>query len=174
MSIIAVNKRNGKISMAADSQVTVGDSVIVPDHGFKKLRKIKGALLAVCGGCDEGEMFFSFYAANKVPKATKDGIFTFFAGFYKKRDSFNESLKADQDISLNTYIVALNGKVFVVNDTFVIEIKAGNSYAIGDCWIVAMALMDEGISPKRAVESVCRYSTYCSLPVISYEVPYGK
>ncbi len=173
MSIVAVRNKGGIIQVAADSQVTLCDELIAYSSDFKKICRIKDMVIAAVGVCDEIDMFYRYVRANKTPIAKKNDVFNFMSEFYKRRDEHNTTLKGDNGISSSMYCMMFSGKIFMADQTFIVELKNNKFHAFGQGWQMALGVMEVGGTPFDAVRVVCKYNIYCGLPITTYEMPYA-
>lgn len=174
MSIVAVKNNGGRIIMVGDSQVTLGE-IKVNTSGFQKLRRIKGMIVGCVGSVEEASLFYYFINSSDPPNPTEDSVLDYMVRFYKGRDELNNKLIGEEELSRNRVLLAVGGKCFRVDSTFVYEVKPGYHDAIGCEYAAAIYMMDNGISPEKTVNSICDRNIFCSKPIIKYmmEVSHG-
>uniref|UniRef100_A0A6H1ZGZ9 Proteasome endopeptidase complex n=1 Tax=viral metagenome TaxID=1070528 RepID=A0A6H1ZGZ9_9ZZZZ len=168
MSIIACRVTKDKIYLAADTQLTRG-SDIRPGVKYKKIRNVKGLVIAAVGTCTEVDLFTKYVKENEFPYRKRD-IVTFMADFYAHRDTVNAKLipKGDDDVSSGTFIIVFNGNAYSISDLFVAKIN--DLYAIGSGEPYALGAMEFGATVQEAIEITCKYSTDCSVPIQYMEI----
>ena len=156
MSVIACRITENGYELAADSQVTLGDTK--PPIKFSKLFTVNSINVGSVGSCREA-MLFKLYATKVTPIPTEDSLLEFYS-------SFNEwALKKTGDVlqTENAYFLGFKDQVFRIDpDWFISEIKTFD--AIGH-YEFALAALYLGHTAKEAVEVTTELSIYCELPV---------
>lgn len=177
MSVIACRIKDDKIYISADSQATrsgdIKDNGCTP-LGKSKLVKIGGTIIGATGQLEEAAMLKMFVKGNKLPNPDEESVFCYMSEFYKKRDTFFPAQKERDCTSDNQYIIIYDGSVFFIEQLLVARLKKNSFQAIGIGWLPALGAMEMGAMPRKAVEIACKYSVFCSQPITSFEVPYGK
>jgi ATP-dependent protease HslVU (ClpYQ) peptidase subunit len=174
MSIVAVSNLGGRLAVSADSQVTICDEVIGTAANFKKIDKIGDMVLAAVGCVDEVSILKMYIKNNPMPEPKYQAVFQYVSNFYKVRDSHNGKMADTDNISRSSFVLMFSGKLYLIDNTFIIDIKNGKFHAIGRGWQMALGVMEMGGDTEDAVRVVCSRNIYCSLPVVTYESDYKK
>jgi hypothetical protein len=171
MSVIAVrvHPSGAKWEIASDSsQIFNDETVRVEDEmGFSKLMKINNMVIGATGNCDESSHLFE-YARIRLPgfhRPDAGYLRDFLQGFNEWRKENGLSHKNHK----NQYVFGILNRVFMNTGWYISEILTYS--AIGAGYQYALGALHTGSSARKAVEAACELSTYCCLPVKSFEFP---
>ena len=165
MSVIAVRKHEGKITIACDSQSSWGNSykTNTSDNSDKELKnygkisKVNGMTIGCAGQCSHIALFEIFTKTHKPKSANRDEVLEWIIEFKEwvhKKAQINW-----QDVSL-ACILIIENKIFTIYSWLeVVEVKDFD--AIGSGMWLAIGAMDMGANPIKAVEVASKYVLTC-------------
>jgi len=162
MSVVCARVYKNKIQLAADSILTRGWSKRT-DCKFSKLAKINGIIIGSVGKAQESSLMCYYMKTHTPKKASEKAVLDFIVEFSKWKEGYCDG----KDVE-NSYILAFNGKCFMVQGSFVFEID--NYCAIGAGDDFATAALYLGHTPKEAVRVAAELSCYVSEPIIEEEM----
>jgi len=168
MSIVAALRRNGKITIAADTLALFGEGMSIPpaNASVSKMLRVGDAIVGGTGWAVYDDILDHFLAnADPPPLNSRRAIYAFFLEFWKAlRETY--SLVNDQSASKETpfgdldatFLVASSGGLFKVSsDLGVTEfqqhhaIGSGSEYALG----ALQVLVDRESRDDVVVRSAC-------------------
>ena len=161
MSVVAVRVYDKEIEMAADSIIVCGSRQELYYGNHTKLNKINNMIIGTSGSCEEGGLMW-MYAQNHRPLSpTERDVLEFFVEFVNwKKD------KSSSSILNNHYLLAIEGKVFHIQNYMVLEVD--KYAAIGAGADYALAALYLGSSAEKSAEVACDLSCYVAEPIITY------
>ena len=157
MSIVCCRVKEKVIEIAADSITVRGYTQEKGKDNYSKLCEVNGMIIGSVGLCSENGMLQIFASTRKPAAPSEDAILNFIAEFteWKKK-------KTDKYELENHYIIAFEGKVFMINQFWVKEITSYE--AIGAGMDYALSALYLGFDVTKAVEVACELSIYCEMP----------
>lgn len=162
MSVVATKVYKDRIEICADSIVVSGHSKNTKGD-FTKIHKDNGMIIGTVGSAEEGSLMWHYMSTHKPANSTEKDILSFIIEFANwKRD-----LTGNSSIC-NSYILAYDGKVFMIENMLVYEISSYEAIGAGQDF--ANAVLYLGHSAKEAVKVACELSCYVSEPIIEYEM----
>lgn len=164
MSIVCTRVGTSEIVMASDSQVTVGWTAFRDDHTVKLFASPLGMLVGGVGDAAPIALLKMFVQTRTPREATEDGMIEFVFAF--RRWLSEHGYDADDE---NTYHVAFNGRVFLIEGYFVQEIR--DYHAIGSGMEYALAALYLGADAARAASVAAALNIYCSEPINTMMMP---
>lgn len=161
MSVVAVRIYDDKIEMSADSIIVCGSRQELFYSHHTKLNQINDMIIGTSGSCEEGGLMW-MYAKNHRPlSATERDVLEFFVEFVNwKKD------KSSSSVLNNSYLIAIEGKVFHIQNYMVLEVDKYSAIGAGADY--ALAALYLGSSAEKAVKVACDLSCYVAEPVITY------
>lgn len=172
MSVVVAKVYDDKIVVAADSHGSVDLENIDHEEGnIKKLMQINDVIIGAAGDLYEVQRLFHYFKIEHPQLLTQDDLQKFIYDFieYKKRgyglfDRIKKRLVFNPKLE-SSYIFVFNNQCYVVEGTIVFQVS--KSYAIGSGWREAYAALRAGMTPKEAVDMVCKYNVTVSPPIVS-------
>lgn len=159
MSVIAGKVYSDKIIMAADSIIVRGWS---KRTNFSKIATINDMIIGGSGTAEEQSLFFRFAQTHKPESSTEKDVLTFIVEFANwKKDYGSGSVD-------NSYLIAINGHLFLIEHMFVREIFDYEAIGAGEDYAIAALYL--GHTPVEAVKVACELCCYVSEPIITYEM----
>ena len=141
MSVVVIKIETDKISVSSDSGCYQGYGVLpTKNMTTSKLEKINNTILGGVGSAEETQLFFDYMKTHVIDIADREHI----RNFLKEFQDYKEGLGLSKDLN-NTYILATNGRGFVIEGMFISEVKtfwaigAGQDYANGALYMGATA-----------------------------------
>ena len=165
MSVVAARVYDDHIEIAADSIVISGE--MKRTGTFSKVEAINDMIIGACGICRETTLMWQFAKTHKPESATERDVLTFIVEFMKWKKEFGGEPNIEND-----YIIAYQGKLFEVQETFVNQVK--DYVAIGAGMYFATTALYLDRSPKEAVEVACALNYYVSKPIVSFAMKIGE
>ena len=172
MSVIACRVSFDNISFAADSQITCRSS---KDNKleYEKIQTIDNVTMGAAGWLDECILIGDYIRRHDFPNNSSD-ILLYMLEFYKYRDSLSETFKPqcdDEERSASSMVmmVAVDGKVFLVDNRTVLRVKSYHAIGSGD--VYAQAIMAYGGDVDSAVRIACQIDLNCAEPIQHVDVP---
>ncbi|MBM5572589.1 MULTISPECIES: MFS transporter [Deefgea] len=186
MTTIVAVKKDGVISIAADSQSTFGDTRLaaLDDARWNKIFQHGDSYFAICGSAAHDLVLQS--ALKKMKKLDFSNRAAIFESFRKLHSKLKDDffLKTDEEeddayeSSQMTVLIANAHGIFGVyslREVYEFErfwaIGSGRDYAIGAMQAVYDQLAASDIA-KVGVETGCMFDVASSLPMTSYSVAY--
>lgn len=163
MSVVCAKVYNDKIQIAADSILVNGFSKRT-DCKFAKLSRINNIIVGSVGTAQECSLMWHYMETHKPKDATDKAILDFIIEFAKWKSDYS-----DGNAIHNSYILAFDGKCFMIERSFVFEIT--NYRAIGAGEDFANAALYLGHTPREAVNVAAQLSCYVAEPIIEEEMP---
>lgn len=162
MSVVATKVYKDRIEMCADSIIVCGYSKNTKGD-FTKIHKDNGMIIGTVGNAEEGSLMWHYMSTHKPSNATEKDILSFIIEFanWKKDLIGNSSVR-------NSYLLAYDGKVFMIDNMLVYEISSYEAIGAGQDF--ANAVLHLGHSPKEAVKVACELSCYVAEPIIEYKM----
>ena len=158
MSVVAVRKKDGKVTIGADSIRITGWGTQEKDK-LAKLFRVNADMIVGTVGDSAIHSLFREFLKNHLPKSnTEYGWTTLVSEF---SNHLNE-LKNPPKLETSAFIVVHKQKVFFIDSYFVREIN--DYYAIGAGMDYALAALHLGASVKEAIETACHLSIFCEKP----------
>lgn len=168
MSIIVAVRRNGRITMAADTLALFGEGMTVPEYNARacKIIRVGDAVVGGTGWAVYDDILDHYLSGGEPPALdSRRAIYAFFVDFWRALKE-NYALVNEQAASKDTpfgdldatFLVAGSGGLFQVSsDMGVTEFKAyhaigsGAEYALG----VMHALRDRERDDESLVQAAC-------------------
>ena len=147
MSVVAVRKEKGKITIGADSIRISGWGTQEKDKLAKLFRINKDMVLGTAGSCATASLFRSFLD-NHLPKMNDEYGWTLLMREFA--DHLSE-VKSGPKFEDSIFIVVHRGKIFFLGGYFVREVK--DYYAIGAGMDYALAALYLGASVEKAIRT---------------------
>ena len=161
MSVVAARVYDDHIEIAADSIIVQGD--MKRTGNFSKLACINDMIIGSCGEAREIALMWQFAKTHKPEAATERDVLAFIVEFLKWKKDFGGEPEME-----NEYVIAYQGRLFEIEDTFVNQVK--DYVAIGAGMYFATAALYLCQNPTAAVKVACDLSCYVSEPIVSYEM----
>ncbi|MBK68003.1 MAG: hypothetical protein CMP22_07740 [Rickettsiales bacterium] len=170
MTVVAVKKQNGIVSIASDDATTSGYTTIsnADNKSFTKLKQIGKYTIAGSGLTSITSLLFMYAKTHLIRENSEEGVLDWFKGFLDWR----KEKTGEYGISSNNFIIVWDNKIYEFQDFQVTEIR--ENYAIGSGRDFALAAMYMGASAKKAVECAINFDSYCSAPVHFFNCIGGK
>ena len=158
MSIVCCKVGDEKIKIASDSITVRGYTQEKGKDNYSKLCETNGMIIGSCGLCSENGMLQIFASTRKPSAPSEDALLNFFTEFaeWKKR-------KTDKYVLENQYIIAFEGKAFMVSHFWVKEITSYEAIGAGEDYALAALYLNHDVD--KAVEVACELSIYCEKPI---------
>ncbi|WP_027468427.1 MFS transporter [Deefgea rivuli] len=186
MTTIVAVKKDGVISIAADSQSTFGDTRLaaLDDARWNKIFKHGDSYFAICGSAAHDLVLQS--ALKKIKKLDFSNRAAIFESFRKlhgklKDDFFLKTEEEEDDAYESSQMTVLIANahgifgVYSLREVYEFErfwaIGSGRDYAIGAMHAVYDQLSSSEIA-KVGVETGCMFDVASSLPMTSYSAAY--
>lgn len=161
MSVVAVKVYEDKIEMAADSIIIAGSRKEMFYGGYAKINKINDMIIGASGTCEEIGLMW-LYAKNHRPlEATERDVLEFFVEFVDWKSSKGASHSLE-----NLYLIAINGKVFHIQNYMVLPVDKYSAIGAGADYSLAALYL--GTSAEKAVKVACELSCYVAEPIITH------
>jgi len=161
MSIVACRILNDGFEMSADSQVTWGDTQFGTNtQKWAKMFEVKDIVIGGTGTAQDNALMQLFLETHGIATADERGILEFLGEFvdWKKE-------KTDDSKINNTYLVGYKGKVFLIEQWLISEVK--KYAAIGSGADYARAVLYFGAPTEKAVEAAIELNVYCERPIVT-------
>lgn len=162
MSVVAARVCNGKIVMAADSIVTRGDMKNT-NGNFSKIIQENGMIIGSVGYAAEASLFWHFARTHRPDGSEERDILDYAIEFRK----WKGDLEGNNEM-YNTYLLAFDGHLFKIEESFVGEIYDYDAIGAGESY--AYAALHLGHSAREAVKVACDLSCYVAEPIVEYEM----
>ncbi len=159
MSVVAVRKENGRITIGADSIRISGWGTQEKDKLAKLFRVSKEMLLGAVGNCATSSLFRNFLE-NHLPKINDEYGWTL---LMKEFAGYLSEVKSAPKFEDSIFIAVYRSKIFFLGGYFVREVK--DYYAIGAGMDYALAALYLGASVEKAIRTACELSIFCEGPV---------
>ncbi len=159
MSVVAVRKEKGAITIGADSIRISGWGTQEKDKLAKLFRVSEEMVIGAVGSCATSALFRE-YAENHLPKANTEYGWTL---LMQEFASHLSELKNAPKFEDSAFLVAYRSKVFYLGGYFVREIT--DYYAIGAGADYALTALYLGASVEKAIEAACHLSIFCEKPI---------
>jgi len=164
MSVVAVRKKGGNITIGADSIRITGWGTQEKDKLAKLFRVSNDMIVGTVGSAAIHSLFREFLK-NHLPKSNSEyGWTTLMSEF----SSYLNDLKNAPKLETSAFLVVHKQKVYFIDSYFVREIN--DYYAIGAGMDYALAALYLGASVKEAIETACHLSIFCEKPANVIEV----
>lgn len=160
MSVVAVRVYDDKICVAADSIMCHGWSKNTKGD-FSKIHRDNGMIVGSVGTAQESSFMWHYMSTHKPASATEKAVLEFIIEF----SHWKNELGAGYAIQ-NRYILAFDGKAYLIENMFVTEIKEYEAIGAGDDY--ANAALYLGHTPQEAVKTACALCCYVAEPIIEY------
>jgi len=159
MSIISVRKENNKITIASDSQTTLGIMKFDNSQNGKSISKLEQFDDLIIGSVGYTKMIgliSLFLETNKLKVANEREVLRFFRAFetWAKKES-DEKVEFNQ----NTFLLIFENKIFEFQNYCIREIFDFWAIGSGSCW--ALTALYLGSDVKKSVEVACEFDLYC-------------
>lgn len=171
MSVVCAKVYDDYITIASDSGVYAGDSVVPGVSVEKILHVADDFIIGVCGDVSELNLMKWFARDHRPIENTEQGIFRFMGEFFgfcaSERHSFPTE-DPDEGDTVNEYLIVYGNKLYCCTGTLVnsvaeyAAIGAGSPYAM-----TALALGHDCIEAVRVASKLC---VYVHTPVHWYNV----
>lgn len=122
-----------------------------------KLFKENDLVVGGAGSVEESNLFRLFLRSRQLEDVSERGILELMSDFFDWKKS-----KTDSDKLENSYLMGTQGKLFLVEEWNIEEVKT--FYAIGAGMWFAMTALHLGHSCKKSVEVAIELSPYCEGP----------
>ena len=162
MSVVCAKVYKDKIMIAADSIVVSGWTKNTKQD-FVKLKKINDMILGGSGYCEEQSIMWHYMKTHRPNDSSEKSVLDFMVEFAKWKDEYSGNKTVQ-----NHYILAFDGKLFLIEGLFVSNVK--DFCAIGAGEDFALATLHLGHSPKEAVKVACELSCFVSEPIVEEEM----
>lgn len=178
MSIVTALRRDGTITMAADTLALFGEGMVIPgsNASVSKMLRIGDAIVGGTGWAVYDDILDHFLAiAGPPPLNTRREIYAFFLEFWKAlRETY--SLVNEQSASKETpfgdldatFLIASEGGLFKVSsDLGVTEFKqhhaigSGSEYALGAMHVLVDSEADDSDVVRGACEAAIAMDASC-------------
>ncbi len=159
MSVVAVKKNGGRITIGADSIRITGWGTQQKDKLAKLFRVSKDMIVEPVGDAAIHSLFREFLK-NHLPKSNTEYGWTCLMSEFT---SYLNDLKNAPKLENSAFLVVYKQKVFFIDSYFVHEIN--DYYAIGAGMDYALAALYLGASVKEAIEAACHLSIFCEKPI---------
>ena len=165
MSVVAVRKNGGKVTIGADSiRITSWGGTQEKDKLVKLFRVNVDTIVGTVGDCAIHSLFREFLK-NHLPKSNTEYGWT---NLVSEFANHLNDLKNPPKLETSAFLVVHKHKVFFIDGYFVREIN--DYYAIGAGMDYALAALYLGASVKEAIETACHLSIFCEKPANVIEV----
>jgi len=161
MSVVACRILKDGFEMSADSQVTWGET----QHGnetnkWAKMFEVKDIVVGGVGIAQDNALMQLFLETHGIATADERGILELLGEFvdWKKE-------KTDDPKINNTYLIGYKGKVFLIHQWLISEVK--KYAAIGSGADYALAVLYYGAPTEKAVEAAIELNIYCEKPIVT-------
>ena len=190
MSIVTALRRNGHITMAADTLALFGEGMVIPpgNASISKIMRIGDALVGGTGWAVYDDILEHFLAGSPTPPLdSRPAIYAFFLEFWKAlRETY--SLVNDQSASKETpfgdldatFLIASPGGLFKVSsDLGVTEFRhhhaigSGCEYALGAMHTLTQTETNDSIVVRTACEAAIAMDVSCGgeVEVVQIDCP---
>lgn len=158
MSVVAVKKYEDRIVIAADSQVTYGNTN--RKFGSLKMRRINSDLvIGSVGPADTCGLLWIYFETHSLePVSCERTIMNFILDFAKWCEKSIGGRALDND-----FIIVYKDKIFEVMGYSILEIT--DYSAIGSGYQMALAALYLGHSPTESVRVACDLTNYVGGPI---------
>jgi ATP-dependent protease HslVU (ClpYQ) peptidase subunit len=163
MSVVACRILDNGYDIAADSQVTLGQTKTTGQtNTFSKLYESNNLVVGSVGSAEELSLFRLFMETRRPAQASEYALLEFMAEFanWKKE-------RTDKTGIENTYMIGIGGLVFTVQGWHICKIKSYD--AIGSGADYALSALYLGHTAENAVLTATELSIYCEQPIIVIE-----
>ncbi len=189
MSIVAALRRNGRITIAADTLAVFGEGMVIDTANARatKIVPVGDALLGGTGWAVYDDILEHYLAESQPPPLrSRSDVYAFFLGFWKAlRETYslvNEQAATKEtpfgDLDA-TFLIASPGGLFKVSsDMGVTEFKqchaigSGAEYALGA--LHALTSSPSSLSDEDVVRAACRaamsHDTFCGGEIDLHQV----
>lgn len=186
MSTIVAVKKNGKVAISTDSQITEDDICIPSIVGYDKLIKIDNGFIGITGFNivkTEFEYFLeNCFVAERRSSCIRSKseallLFRMFRNYLKENTSFKtrdegfpfDNIESHFIIATNEQIFQISGDMHVIEHEFFCAIGSGAKLALGsiDSMYFNSNLDIEQLA-NIAVNTACKYDIYSYGPVVSF------
>ena len=161
MSVVAVKIEKNKITIGADSILVSGYTQ--EKDKLAKLFQNEWMVVGDVGQAQEGALFQIFSQTRKPRESSVYAMTEYMFEFYSWIRE-----KTEATVLVNSYIIAFQDKVFLIEGFFVKEV---NDYAaIGAGMDFALAALYMGSSVSDAIKTACHLSILCEEPINIIEI----
>lgn len=164
MSVIAIRAFKNHVHIATDSCVSYGDTTYARGQHLEdsKLFVVGDVAVAFVGTSMLSSILRRFVIANPLTDVGENAIVDYVDRFNAyRRDSFPDS----GEISEMSWVIALNGRAWVVDGYSASYVPPGGYFAHGSGMDIALGALYAGAPVEGAVEAACVHSSGCGLPV---------
>jgi ATP-dependent protease HslVU (ClpYQ) peptidase subunit len=159
MSIVACRILENGFDIVADSITTRGNTQTKGQTTTRsKLFEVNEMIIGGVGFARESALFHLFAKTHTPVRADESGFLEYLSEFsdWKKKKTNDANLE-------NSYLVGYRGKVFVLNQWLVEEVRTFEAIGAGERF--ALAALHLGHSAEKAVETAIELSIYCEYPI---------
>lgn len=158
MSVVCAKVYEDRIEFASDS-ILVNGWTKNTQGDFSKMVTINNMIIGSTGTAVESSLMWHFAKTHRPESPTERDVLTFVAEFSKwKRENYGQP-----EIG-NTYLLAYEGKLFLIEKMFVYEVTKFQAVGAGEDF--ALAVMHMGNSARDAVQVACDLSCFVAEPII--------
>lgn len=160
MSVVACKITKAGFEMASDSITVRGN---VQDKANRtntvKLFAGNGLMMGSVGWAKESSLMLIFSSNHRPAGSTEKDVIEFLHEFaiWKNEKTGEYSIE-------NDYLIGFNSKVFYVSNWFVSQVKKYEAIGAGESF--ALAVLHNGGSVQKAVETAIELSVYCEPPIV--------
>lgn len=159
MSVVAVRKEKGKITIAADSIRISGWGTQEKDKLAKLFQIDKEMVLGAVGSSATSSLFREFIE-NHLPKTNSEYGWML---LMREFATYLSEVKSAPKFEDSAFIVVHKGRAFFLAGYFVREVD--DYYAIGAGADYALAALYLGAGVEKAIKTACHLSIFCEEPV---------
>lgn len=154
--LVARIAEDGTVYIGADTQCS-RDNIIFKHS--KLFTDETGTIFGYVNTVEEGQLLRIYAEDHSLANSTAKAVLEYFFAFA----AWAEKYRGEWSPPLNEYIVAKDGRVFLVSDGFSVE-EVTEYIAIGSGATFALGALAIGASVEEALDAASRHDIYCNAP----------